>query len=117
MLSDDSLALIGSAGAESRIPWWRLFRLPDEGTTHRFARLDKRDWELRVTSGADQELLSQVGRRPLARVLYPLRKIQFVKTAIGSVVLLAAIAQHFPPDWTAKMIPDTLENRLVDSVL
>jgi beta-barrel assembly-enhancing protease len=110
----DQLTLIGGDGIETPIPWWRLFRLADEGTTHRFARLDQRDWELRVTSGADRELLSRIGRRPLARVLHPLRRLHLIKTVFGSIVLIAAIAQHFPAEWTARALSPRLQHRLVD---
>lgn len=109
------LTLANADGTESHIPWWRLFRISDEGTTHRFARLGERDWELRVTSGADRQLLARIGKRPLARIVYPLRRLHFFKTVFGSVVLFAAIAQHFPPAWTASAIPQSLQHRLVDA--
>lgn len=113
----DHLTLIGGDGLETQIPWWRLFRISDEGTTHRFARLDKRDWELRVTSGADQQLLARIGKRPLARIIYALRRLHFFKAVFGTIVLFAAIAQHFPAEWTASAISPGIQHRLVDAVV
>ena len=114
---EDHLTLIGGDGLETQIPWWRLFRISDEGTTHRFARLDKRDWELRVTSGADQQLLARIGRRPLARIIYALRRLHFLKTVFGSIVLFAAFVEHFPAEWTASAISPAIQHRLIDAVV
>jgi len=115
--SGECLTLLGSDGIHSQVPWWRIFRVSNEGTIHRFKRLDQRDWELRVTSGADRDLVARVGKRPLARLLYPFRRLHLLKTIIGAIVLLAAIAQHLPPEWTARMMSSRLQHRLVDGVI
>jgi hypothetical protein len=115
LVEDDSrLTLVAGDGTQSHIPWWHLFRISDEGSTDCFKRLDKRHWELRVTAGADRELLARVGRKPLARMLHPLRRLQSAKTFVGMFVLLVAVAQHFPAEWTARAVTPALQDRLVD---
>lgn len=114
---ESCLSLTAGDGTETQIAWWRLFRVSEEGSTDRFKRLDQRDWELRVTSGADRELLARVGSRPIARFLHPLRRLHSIKTLIGVIVIVAAIAQHFPAEWMAKAITPDMQHRLVDPVI
>jgi len=110
------LDLIRGDGTAEDIPWWRLFRMSDEGTSHRFRRLDRRAWELRVMSGADTALLSHIGRRPLYRLLYPLRRLESAKVALGLAVLTFTLAQHLPAEWLSKTFPQWAQQRLVDGL-
>ncbi|MBA3527129.1 MAG: hypothetical protein M3438_03885 [Pseudomonadota bacterium] len=111
---DSSLSIVEPDGTIAQVPWWRLYRVSDEGTTHRFQRLDRREWELRVTGGSDQALLAHIGRRPIARILHPLRRLHIFKTIAGLLVLGVAVIDHLPPEWMAGWITPAMERRLVD---
>ena len=111
------LDLYGADGSLERVPWWRLYRLEETSTAHRFRRVDKRNWELRVTAGSDGALLAHVGRRPLHRLVHPLRRLEVLKVGIGAVVLFVTVAQHAPAEWLAKSVPEWAQHRLVDNTV
>lgn len=115
--NSDSLELVRTYGPTENIAWWRLYRVDEDRSMHRFRRLDRRNWELRVMSGADQALLAHVRRAPLFRLLHPLRRLEALKIVAGLVVLLLTVAQHAPPELLAKAIPGWAQDRLVDGVI
>ena len=115
--TDNALQLIGINGPVETIPWWRLYRVDDGEPTHRFRSLGERNWELRVMSGADQQLLAHVGPRRLHKIIHSLRRLEALKVAAAMLVLLVTIAQHAPPEWVARSIPDWAQNRLVDGMI
>lgn len=112
-----ALQLIRAHGAIENVPWWRLYRLDEDRSMHRFRRVDRRDWELRIMSGADQQLLAHVGSRRCQRILVPLRRLELLKIGAGMLVLLLTIAQHAPPEWMAKTVPEWAQERLVDGAV
>jgi Peptidase family M48 len=58
-----------------------------------------------------------VGRRPLYRFLHPLRRLEALKILAGIAVLAVTLAQHAPPELTAKTVPGWAQDRLVDGVI
>lgn len=116
VVDDDALRLISVHGEEV-ISWWRLYRVGDEGTTQRFRRVDRPEWELRVTSAADLGLLGRVRRGSIFRFLRPLRRLQSLKIIAGIAVLGFTIADHAPPEWGATLISSAAEKRLMDGIV
>lgn len=114
---DGALQLVGAHGTTENVPWWRLYRLAEDRSMHRFRRIDRRDWELRVMSGADQQLLAHVGARRFQRILLPLRRLELLKIGAGMLVLFLTVAQHAPPEWMAKTVPEWAQERLVDGAV
>lgn len=111
------LLISKSDGSLTRVPWWRLFRIEDHGTTHRFRRLDSAQWELQLVSGSDRELLSHIGHRRLGRTFSLLHRLHGVKILIGVAVLAVTFVDHMPADWTDGAIPNWAEQRLVSGVV
>lgn len=105
------LDLTRGDGTVEAVPWWRVYRIGNEGTLHRFRRLDRKSWELRVTSGADRALLAHVGKRPFHRLIHPLRRLQFIKVVIGAAILFFTVAQHAPAEWAARSFPQWAQHR------
>lgn len=108
---------IKSAGATQVVQWWRLYRTEDDQSTHFFRRLDDRNWELRVTSGADRQLLAHIGRRPVHRVIHVIRRFEGLKVAVGLFVLAITLGQHAPAEWTAGFVPEWAQKRLMDGIV
>lgn len=115
--NEHALEVYATDGYVDNVPWWRLYRSGDDRSTHQFRRLDRRDWELRVTSGADRDLLAHIGRRPIHRILHPLRRLESLKVIAGIAVLLVTFAQHAPAEWLARTVPQWAQRRLVDGVV
>ncbi|WP_407826567.1 M48 family metalloprotease [Sphingomonas sp.] len=68
-------------------------------------------------SGADQDLLAHIGRRPLYRILHPLRRLEAFKIVAGLLVISVTVAQHMPAEWMGGLVPAWAEQRLVDGVV
>jgi predicted nuclease of predicted toxin-antitoxin system len=41
--NDDALELVRTYGSPENIAWWRLYRVDENQSTHRFRRLDRRN--------------------------------------------------------------------------
>lgn len=115
--ANGNLCITGADGSQATIPWWRLFRVEDRGTTHRFRRIDAPHWELRVTSGSDRALLAHIGYRRLARALALLNRLHGLKILLGIFVLAVTFAEHLPADWTGRLLIPAAQKRLVDGVV
>ena len=113
---EDGLNLVG-AGQSETIAWWRLYRIETGSSVHRFGRLDKRGWELRVAGGADQALLAHVRFRSLLRIPYPLNRLHMFKIVAGIIVLGATFAESIPARWVASSIPPQAQERLVSGYI
>lgn len=111
------LELCSADGSTETVRWWWLYRSNNDPATHRFRRLDRKDWELRVTAGGDRDLLAHVGRRPLHRILHPFRRFESLKVLLGIAVLSVTVAGHLPPEWLARSVPDWAQARLVNSIV
>ena len=99
------------------VSWWRLYRIETGSSIHRFGRLDKRGWELRVAGGADQALLAHVRFRSPLRLPYPLNRLHLLKVIAGIVVLGATLAESLPARWVASAIPPKAQERLVSGYI
>lgn len=104
-------------GTSASVAWWRLFRIEDHGTTHRFRRVDAPRWELNVTSGSDRAMLAHIGHRRLTRAIGLLHRFHGLKVIAGSIVIAVTVATHLPADWSSRFLPESAERRLVDAVL
>ncbi len=116
-VADGQLGVTDAHGSFTAIPLWRLFRVEDHGTTHRFRRIDGPRWELRVTAGSDRALLSEIGHRRLARTFAILSRLHSLKVLLGVVILAVTFAQHLPADWTARLLVSVAQRRLVEGVV
>ena len=116
VVGDDALHLVSIHGEEA-ISWWRLYRVGDEGTTQRFRRVDRAEWELRVTSAEDLGILGRVRRGSIFRFLRPLQRLQTIKVFAGIMILGITIAAHAPAEWGAAFVPAKLEQRLMDGII
>ena len=116
-VADDRLFLAGANDFAEEIPWWRLYRSGNEGSVHRFRRLDRSKWELRVTAGADQALLAHVKQRSLGRFLGPLHRLHILKAVAFLVTAIVALSSALPANWVADAIPSVAEHRLVDGYI
>ena len=113
---DDALGLVSAHQADS-VPWWRLYRLETGDFLHRFGRLDKRGWGLRVSGGADQALLAHIKSRPLAALARPFHGLHLAKLVLGIIVLGATFAEAIPARWVASALPKGASERLVSGYI
>lgn len=112
----DELILSTSAGSES-IAWWRLYRIETSDAVHRFGRLDRRGWELRLAGGADQALLAHVKSRSFARIAKPFHRLHLLKILAGVFVLGATFIESVPARWVSSALSDAASERLVSGYL
>ena len=109
-----TLFLSGANGFADSVPFWRLVRRASGAVQH-IRRLDRPGWELKLASGAHQELFGRIGTRPFAGRL--IMRLGGLKVAIGGVVIAFTLAEAIPARWLAAWVPEWAEERMVQGFL
>ena len=113
VVDEKSLILIGANGFAEHVAWWRLIRTGSGGSTHRFRRIDRREWELRVVAGADQALLSHVKSGLLGKFARPFHRLQTLKIVVSVVALAMMFSESIPARWLSSKFSTAAQERLV----
>jgi len=111
---DHTLFLIGANGFADAVPFWRLVRRAS-GSVQHIRRLDRPGWELKLTSGAHQELFGRIGTWPVAGTL--IARLGGLKIAVGGLVIAFTIAEAIPATWLAAWVPEWAQERMVEGFI
>jgi hypothetical protein len=58
-----------------------------------------------------------VGRRPLQRLTHPFHRLHAFKILLGLLVVIGTVVEHTPSEWTAKLIPEAAQRRLIEPII